>query len=234
MSLRKRCRRENDWCHLFSVVNIDQYLSNIEKGIMKFVNRELYQKYKGFEMNYDVLLPTIRYFRTPQFWHLAEWYEKFAGNEFKRLIENSELIIKYDYPKIYQIYFLSPSWTRKLYSKLTYISHFYRMVDQKAVKCINLMMKLKFNIVVRNISYVVTKGNRPIFRQIMDEIIKDKHNIDASKLMHLCIDCYHEHILEDLVDRYGFTPDSSVIKRVNRPSFNSVICKAVIEGIKIS
>jgi hypothetical protein len=234
MSRRKRCRVEKDWYHLFSMVNIDQYLTNIDKGIMKFVNRELYQKYKGFDMNYDVLLPTARYFCTPQFWYLADWYEQFTGNKFKKLIENSELIIKYDYPKIYQIYFFSPNWTRKLYSKLTYISHFRRMVDQSAVKCIDFMIKHRFDVVVKDIAYVVINGNSLIFRQIMDEIVKSKYHLDIGRLMHLCIDKYHDHILEDMVGRYGFTPDSSVIRRINGPHFNSVICKAAIEGIKIS
>lgn len=234
MSQRKHARIEHDWCHLFSVVNLDRYLNDIDRGLMKFVNRKLYQKYKGFEINYSVMLLNISYFQTSEYWNLATWYQEFTGNKFSRLINNADLIIKYDYPMLYQLYFMCPKMTRRLHDKVEYMEHIQKMIDADAIKCIDLMMNTSYEYVWKNIYYAVKEGNIVIFRKIMDKVKEKKqinYRVDIVKLMHLCINKHHEHILEDIIDRYGFKPDYSVIKRVKGPHFNCYLCQAIVEHI---
>ena len=239
MSKSKRCKieRGSPVHSLYDIISIvgDEYFNDIDRGLLKFVNRQFYEKYKKYNVDLNMLMINPIYFRTPSYWNYVRWYEKFTGNKFNKLAFNEKLIIKYDYHNIYDIYYCSPSLTRRLFDVDDYTYHIVLMIKNNAYKCIKFMLGCHKGLVVKSLYHIAKTVNKIMFKYIMDYANNNNINIhkyiSINHLMNNCIDSHNENILESIIDEYRYEPSESIIKRVNGPHFNCRLCQAIVEKI---
>ena len=232
MSLKKaRIEVMYDWTHLFAITNFDEYINDIDRGILKFVNKGLYSRYKSFKISLNDLLPYPKAIMTP-FWNkLITWYEKMYNCKLKDY-NNLEKVIKADYDNIYNLYFCSPGFSGIFYANT---DHLRFMIDNNATKCINLLFRLNAirNYDAANCFYYITKiGNRKMFIFFMNKINNDLEKyVHIDEIMNLCISECNENILELLVYTYNYEPPKSIVRRVNGPYFSCGLVKAIINKL---
>lgn len=235
MSAKKRMRKNlkpnNDWNSLLKNINFNEYISDVDRGILKFVNKGFYSQYKLFKISLNDLVPYPRAIMAPSWGNLITWYEKMYNCKLKDY-DNLEKVIKADYDNIYNLYFCSPSLTGRMYSNN---NHLISMIDNNATKCINLLFRC--NVVnkydINNcFDYIAEKGNRNMFIFFMNKINNDLEKyIHIDQIMHTCISERNENILELLVYTYDYEPPKSIVKRVNGPHFSCGLVKAIIDRI---
>ena len=231
MSLKKKARIEKvmcDWVHLFVITNLDEYINDVDRGILKFVNKGFYSQYKSFKISLNDLVPYPRAIMTPFWGKLITWYEKMYNCKLKDY-NNIEKVIKADYDNIYNLYFCSPGFSGIFCANT---DHLRFMIDNNATKCINLLFRLN---AIRNYDatscfYYITKiGNRKMFIFFMNKINNDLEKyVHIDILMNICISHHNENILELLIDTYGYEPSRAIIRRINGPHFNCGLCQAIV------
>lgn len=229
MSAKKRMRKSNkDWQGLLRNIYFDEYINDVDRGILKFVNKDFYSQYKSFKISLNDLVPYPRAIMSPLWGNLITWYQKIYNCKLEDY-NNLEKVIKADYDNIYNLYFCSPSFTKKIYFNKIHITS---MIDNNATKCIKLLFRFNvFNKYDINdyFQYICQEGYKNMFIFFMDQIknnLEIYSNIDL--LMNICISRHNENILELLIDTYGYEPSRAIIRRINGPHFNCGLCQAIV------
>ena len=229
MSAKKRMRKSNKkWQNLLKNINFDEYINNIDRGILKFVNKDLYSQYKLFKISLNDLIPYPRAIMNPLWAKLITWYQKMYNCKLKDY-DNFEKVIKADYHNIYNLYFCSPSLTKKMYN---HYGHIKQMIDNNAKKCIKVLFKfntLNLYEISECFCYIAKTGNRNMFILFMNMINNNLEKyLYIDHIMNICITEHNENILELLIDTYGYEPSDEIIQRINGPHFNCGLCQAIV------
>lgn len=229
MSAKKRIRKSNkDWQCLLKNIYFDEYINDVDRGILKFVNKDFYSQYKSFKISLNDLVPYPRAIFNPLWANLITWYEKTYNCKLKDY-NNLEKVIKADYDNIYNLYFCSPSLTGRMYSNN---DHLISMIDNNATKCIKLLFR--FNVINKYdindyFEYICKKGYRDMFIFFMELINNNLEKyLYVDTLMNICISEHNENILKLLIDTYGYEPSRAIIRRINGPHFNCGLCQAIV------
>lgn len=180
--MNKRPKFEIELCYIINLVGIDQYLNDIDRGILKFVNKDLYEKFKGYEISINNVYYIYKY---------STWYcDYFNFNPDK--IHNINWVLLNDYHNIF-----NANLSRNRFITDIYIEY---IIMNDAVKCFEIMMKHGYRVLLVDLINSCIRNKPKVFQLCMEH--SPLWTFSESYLFHLCEKHGSDNILKLLKDKY--------------------------------
>ena len=180
--MNKRMKKELDLAHLIKTVNINVYINDIERGILKFVNKNLYDIFKKYKTSINDLYYIYEY---------STWYCNYFNFNIE-MTHNLNWIFLNDYDKIFHGYL-----TRQYFVFDTLIDN---IITYDAVKCFKEMMVRGYRPLLIDLATTCKRNKPKVFQLCMKYGPLWTYN--ESYLFHICRKNNSDKVLELLKNKY--------------------------------
>jgi hypothetical protein len=190
MNKAKRCKIEYDLCHLINTVNLDQYLDDIDKGILKFVNKQFHKKYEKITISINTIYPME---------NLRDWYIKYFNIKLS-LMYNFNWIILNDYHNIFKYSSFELYTERNMHIIL--VSHLFDMIlIHDAIKCAKFIVERGYTITIDDLLSSCTRNKPNVFQLCIENA--PLWHFSNNYIIDLCIKYKSNDVLYLLNNKYG-------------------------------